>query len=49
MTKLKAFSHDKPNVAKMINSVSDREENIVGKEEKKKVPVTNIFPFSTFF
>ena len=33
VTKLKAFSHNKSNVAKMIISVLDREENIVGKEE----------------
>ena len=33
VTKLKAFSHDKSNVAKMIISVSGREENIVRKEE----------------
>ena len=33
LTKLKAFSYDKYNVAYMIISVSDREENILGKEE----------------
>ena len=33
VTKLKAFSYDKSNAAKMIISFSDREENIAGKEE----------------
>ena len=33
LTKLKAFADDKINVAKMMISVSDRVENIVGKGE----------------
>ena len=33
-TKLKTFADDKINVAEMMISLSDRVENIVGKEEK---------------
>ena len=33
VTKLKAFADDKTNVAKMMISVSEREENILGKGE----------------
>ena len=42
--KLKAFSHDKSNVAKMIISVSDREENIVEKEESACYQHFSFFP-----
>ena len=37
MTKLKAFADDKFSVAKMMISVFDRVENIVGTEEKMRV------------
>ena len=42
-TKLKAFADDKSNVTKMIISVFDRVENIVGKEE---IACTSNFSFS---
>ena len=42
-TKLKAFADDKLNVTKMIISVFDRVENIVGKGE---IACTNNFSFS---
>ena len=42
-TKLKAFAHDKLNVTKMIISVFDRVENIVGKGE---IAFTSNFSFS---
>ena len=42
-TKLKAFSDDKSNVTKMIISVFDRVENIVGKGE---IACTSNFSFS---
>ena len=42
-TKLKAFAEDKLNVTKMIVSVFDREENIVGKGE---IACTSNFSFS---
>ena len=45
-TKLKAFSDDKLNVTKMIISVFDRVENIVGKGE---LLVQAISPFPTMF
>ena len=42
-TKLKAFANDKLNVTKMIISVFDREENIVGKGE---IACTSNFSFT---
>ena len=42
-TKLKAFAEDKLNVTKVIISVFDRVENIVGKGE---IACTSNFPFS---
>ena len=42
-TKLKAFADDKLNVTKMMISVFDREENIVGKGE---IACTSDFSFS---
>ena len=42
-TKLKAFADDKLNITKMIISVFDREENIVGKGE---IACTSNFSFS---
>ena len=45
-TKLKAFAEDKLNVTKMIISVFDRLENIVGKGE---IACTSNFSFSTMF
>ena len=44
VTKLKAFSHDKSNNAYMILSVSDREENILGKEESACYQHFLLFP-----
>ena len=43
LTKLKAFADDKLNVTKMIISVFDRVENIVGKGE---IACTSYFSFS---
>ena len=44
VTKLKAFSHDKSNVAYMIISVSDREAKHFGKRRKCLLPAFS--PFS---
>ena len=45
LSKLKAFAVDKSNVAKMVISVFDRVENIVGK--RKKCWLTAFSPFPT--
>ena len=46
LPKLKAFADDKSNVTQNVKVVFQRIENIVGKEEKKKMLVTSIFFFS---
>ena len=43
-TKLKAFAHNKFNVAQMTTLVSDREENIVGKGETAGYQQFLLFP-----
>ena len=43
-SKLKAFADDKINVAEMIFSLSDREENIVGKGENAGYQQFLLFP-----
>ena len=51
LTKLKAFADDKFNVSKMMRSVSNREENIVGKGENAGNQHFLLFPtmFSNAF
>ena len=44
MTKLQAFADDKFNVAQITISVSDREENIVGKGENAGYQHFLLFP-----
>ena len=45
-TKFKSFAEDKLNIAKMMISVSDREENIEGKRENTAYQHLLLFPQS---